>query len=42
MDDTKPTRQMLYRINLAMKEVVKAKFLKLLDVGIIGPIADGN
>ena len=34
-DDTKPIREMQRRLNSPMMEVVKAKILKLLDVGVI-------
>lgn len=41
-DDTKPTRQMQHRLNSARKEVIKAMIYKLLDSGIIYPIADSK
>ncbi|KAG5553848.1 hypothetical protein RHGRI_011652 [Rhododendron griersonianum] len=41
-DDIKPSRQPQRRLNPIMKEVVKAEVLKLLDVGIIYPIADSK
>ena len=39
-EDVKPSRQPQQRLNLIMKEVVKKEVLKLLDVGVIYPIAD--
>ncbi|XP_058222963.1 uncharacterized protein LOC131332682 [Rhododendron vialii] len=41
-DDVKPFRQPQHRLNPIMKDVVKAEVLKLLDVGIIYPIADSK
>lgn len=41
-DDTKPTRQMQHMLNLALKEVVKAEVLNLLDAGIIYPTVDSK
>ena len=41
-EDVKPSRQPQRRLNLIMKEVVKKKVLKLLDVGVIYPIADNK
>ena len=41
-DDAKPSRQMQRRLNPHMKEVVRAKVIKLLDVGIIYPISDSQ
>lgn len=41
-DDAKPIIQMQCRLNLAMKQVVKAKVLKLLDDSIIYPIEDSK
>jgi hypothetical protein len=41
-DEAKPTRDAQRRLNTHMKEVVKAKVLKLLDVGIIYPILDSK
>jgi hypothetical protein len=41
-DETKPTRDAQRRLNPQMKEVVKAKVLKLLDVGIIYPISNSK
>ena len=38
--DVKPSRQPQRRLNPVMKEVVKKEVLKLLDVGVIYPIAD--
>ncbi|XP_058189447.1 uncharacterized protein LOC131307046 [Rhododendron vialii] len=38
-EDVKPTRQPQRRLNPNMKEVVRAEVLKLLDAGIIYPIA---
>ena len=38
--DVKPSRQPQRRLNPIMKEVVKKEVLKLLDVGVIYPIAD--
>ena len=39
-EDVKPSRQPQRRLNPIMKEVVKKEVLKLLDVGLIYPIAD--
>ena len=39
-EDVKPSRQPQRRLNPVMKEVVKKEALKLLDVGVIYPIAD--
>ena len=36
----KPKIQPQRRLNLSMKEVLKAKVIKLLDVGMIYPISD--
>ncbi|XP_058217329.1 uncharacterized protein LOC131328401 [Rhododendron vialii] len=41
-DDVKPSRQPQRQLNPIMKDVVKAEVLKLLDVGIIYPIADSK
>ena len=41
-EDVKPSRQPQRRLNLVMKEVVKKEVLKLLDVGVIYPIADSK
>ena len=41
-EDVKPSRQPHRRLNPIMKEVVKKEVLKLLDVGVIYPIADSN
>ncbi|XP_058217607.1 uncharacterized protein LOC131328718 [Rhododendron vialii] len=41
-DDVKPSRQPQRRLNPIMKDVVKAEVLKLLDVGIIYPIANSK
>ena len=41
-EDVKPSRQPQRRLNLIMKEVVKKEVLKLLDVGVIYPIADSK
>ena len=41
-EDVKPSRQPQHRLNLVMKEVVKKEVLKLLDVGVIYPIADSK
>ena len=41
-EDVKPSRQPHRRLNLVMKEVVKKEVLKLLDVGVIYPIADSK
>ena len=41
-EDVKPSRQPQRRLNPIMKEVVKKKVLKLLDVGVIYPIADSK
>ena len=38
----KPSRQPQRRLNPIMKEVVKKEVLKLLDVGVIYPIADSK
>ena len=40
--DVKPSRQPQRRLNPVMKEVVKKEVLKLLDVGVIYPIADSK
>ena len=40
--DVKPTRQPQRRQNPIMKEVLKKEVLKLLDVGVIYPIADSK
>ena len=39
-EHVKPSRQPQRRLNPIMKEVVKKEVLKLLDVGVIYPIAD--
>ena len=39
-EDVKPFRQPQRRLNPIVKEVVKKEVLKLLDVGVIYPIAD--
>ena len=41
-EDVKPSRQPQRRLNPVMKEVVKKEVLKLLDVGVIYPIADSE
>ncbi|CAK9151637.1 unnamed protein product [Ilex paraguariensis] len=41
-EDSKPSRQPQRRLNPIMKEVVRDEVLKLLDVGIIFPIADSK
>ena len=41
-EDVKPSRQPQRRMNPIMKEVVKKEVLKLLDVGVIYPIADSK
>ena len=41
-EDVKPSRQPQKRLNPIMKEVVKKEVLKLLDVGVIYPIADSK
>jgi len=41
-DNARPTRKMQRRLNLLIMEVVKAKILKLLDVGVIYPITDSK
>jgi transposase InsO family protein len=41
-EDVKPSRQPQRRLNPIMKDVVRAEVLKLLDVGIIYPIADSK
>ncbi|VVA40206.1 PREDICTED: LOW QUALITY PROTEIN, partial [Prunus dulcis] len=41
-DDSKPSREAQRRLNPNMKEVIRAKVLKLLDVGIVYPISDSK
>ena len=41
-EDVKPSRQPQRRLNPVMKEVVEKEVLKLLDVGVIYPIADSK
>ena len=41
-EDVKPSRQPQRRLNPVMKEMVKKEVLKLLDVGVIYPIADSK
>ena len=41
-EDVKPSRQPQRRLNPIMKEVVKKEVLKLLDVGVIYPIANNK
>ena len=41
-EDVKPSRQPQRRLNPVMKEVVKKEVLKLLDEGVIYPIADSK
>ena len=41
-EDVKPSRQPQRRLNPVMKEVFKKEVLKLLDVGVIYPIADSK
>jgi len=41
-DNAKPTRKMQRRLNPPMMKVVKAKFFKLLDAGVIYPITDSK
>ena len=41
-EDVKPSRQPQRRLNPVMKEVVKKEVLKLLDVGVIYPIANSK
>ena len=41
-EDFKPSRQPQRRLNPIMKEVVKKDVLKLLDVGVIYPMADSK
>ena len=41
-DNAKPSREMQRRLIPTMKEIVRTKVLKLLDVGIIYPIADSK
>ena len=41
-EDVKPSRQPQRRLNPIMKEVVKKEVLKLLDIGVIYPIADSK
>ena len=39
-DNAKPSREMQRRLNPVMKDVVMKEVVKLLDAGIIYPIAD--
>ena len=41
-DDTKPVRDPQRRLNPKMKEVVRKEILKLLEAGIIYPVADSE
>ena len=41
-ENAKPSREMQRRLNPNMKEVVKNKVIKLLDIGIIYPISHSN
>ena len=41
-EDVKPSRQQQRQLNPIMKELVKKEVLKLLDVGVIYPIADSK
>ena len=41
-DNAKPSREMQRRLIPTMKEIVRTKVLKLLDVGIIYPIANSK
>ncbi|XP_004295618.1 PREDICTED: uncharacterized protein LOC101300039 [Fragaria vesca subsp. vesca] len=41
-DNAKTSREAQRRLNPAMKEVVRAEMLKLLDVGVIYPISDSQ
>ncbi|XP_038714979.1 uncharacterized protein LOC120008660 [Tripterygium wilfordii] len=41
-EEAKPIRQMQRRLNPNMKEVVRGEVLKLLDAGIVYPIADSK
>ena len=41
-EDVKPSRQPQRRLNPIMKDVLKKEVLKLLDVGVIYPIADSK
>ena len=41
-EEAKPVRQMQRRLNPHMKEVVRGEVLKLLNAGIIYPIADSR
>jgi hypothetical protein len=41
-ENSKPSREPQRRLNPAMQEVVRAKVIKLLDVGIIYPISDSK
>jgi hypothetical protein len=41
-ENAKPLREPQRRLNPAMKEVVRAEVIKLLDVGIIYPISDSK
>ena len=40
--DAKPVVDHQHRLNLKMKEVVRTEILKLLEAGIIYPIADSS
>lgn len=42
LEDAKPSRDMQRMLNPNMKEVVKKKIIKLLEVGIIYPISDSR
>ncbi|CAL5331000.1 unnamed protein product [Camellia sinensis] len=41
-ENAKPSREMQCRLNPTMKDVVRGEVLKLLDVGVIYPIADSK
>ena len=41
-ENTEPSKQMQCQLNPTVQEVVRAKVLKLLDVGIIYPIPDSQ
>ena len=41
-EDVKPSRQPQHRLNPVMNEVFKKEVLKLLDIGVVYPIADSK
>ena len=41
-ENAKPTRELQYRLNSNMKEVVRTEVLKLLDASIIYPISNSS